>query len=72
VTDITSSSSSLLERSVYCRERVSNAGVSLPELFAHQIHGVDNTGNVKVWAAEAVLLYVLLSQQHYCDDFANK
>ncbi|CAN0588430.1 unnamed protein product, partial [Ectocarpus sp. 12 AP-2014] len=36
--------------------------VTLDQLFAHRLHGVDNTGNVRVWPAEHVLLHVLLSR----------
>jgi hypothetical protein len=64
------SSSSPLE--VFTRESPLNAGVKLSELFSHRLHGVDNTGNVKVWEAEAILSYVLLTQPEYFPEFHDK
>ena len=36
------------------------AKLSLAELASHQEHGVDNTGNVRVWPAEQIILHVVL------------
>lgn len=40
----------------------SRKSITLEQLFSHRVHGVDNTGNVKVWPAEQALLRVLLSR----------
>ncbi|CAM9622287.1 unnamed protein product [Chrysoparadoxa australica] len=37
--------------------------ISLEGIFSHKLHGVDNTGNVRVWAAEQVMLHTLLMEQ---------
>jgi len=42
------------------RERPEKKRLTLQELFSHQHHGVDNTGNIKVWFSEQVLLHCLL------------
>jgi hypothetical protein len=57
-------------RFVYCREKAKDAGIGVNQLLSHKLYGVDNTGNVKVWAAESMLLHVLLS--NYRDDFENR
>lgn len=41
-------------------ERDQDAKLSLDELTSHKEHGVDNTGNIRVWPAEQVLLHTLL------------
>jgi hypothetical protein len=57
---------------VFTREKTKDAGIGVTELLSHKLHGIDNTGNVKVWEAESILLYVLLTNPFYVDDFANK
>jgi hypothetical protein len=69
-THSSSSTSSPLE--VFTRESLPNAGIKLSDLFSHRLHGVDNTGNVKVWEAESILAYVLLTQPQSFDDFHDK
>ena len=39
-------------------------------MLSHKLYGVDNTGNVKVWAAESMLLHVLL--MNYSAEFENR
>lgn len=46
-------------RPLYTRE--AREGVSSSGLASHRLFGVDNTGNVRVWAAELLLLRWLLS-----------
>jgi hypothetical protein len=58
--------------SVFTRENLPDAGIKLNDLFSHRVHGVDNTGNVKVWEAESILTYVLLTQPEYFQDFHDK
>jgi predicted nicotinamide N-methyase len=33
--------------------------IRVADVLCHRMHGVDNTGNVRIWAAEGVLLHVL-------------
>ena len=48
---------------IYTREKGSNAGITTKELLSHQEYGIDNTGNVRVWPAEHVLLHSLLCNE---------
>lgn len=59
-------------KSVYTREHPPDEGIKFADLFSHRLHGVDNTGNVKVWEAESVLAYILLTQPEYYQDFNDK
>ena len=52
------------------REKARDAGLGINQLFSHKLHGVDNTGNIKVWAAEPMLLHVIL--KNYRQDFENR
>jgi hypothetical protein len=52
------------------REKAKDAGIGINQLLSHKLHGVDNTGNVKVWAAESMLLHVLLN--NYRIEFENR
>lgn len=45
---------------VYTRENNESAKVDIKGLTSHKLYGIDNTGNVCVWAAESMLLYTLL------------
>ena len=47
---------------VYTRESAPKRRVTSAELLSHRLHGVDNTGNVRVWFSEHVLLHTLLEQ----------
>lgn len=56
---------------VYTRESAPKRRISKPELLSHRLHGVDNTGNVRVWFSEHVLLHVMLDQHlHECENQA--
>ena len=45
---------------VYTREHVRDRKITAADLQSHLHHGVDNTGNTRVWDAESVLLHTLL------------
>jgi len=45
---------------LYTRENNETAKVDIKGLTSHKLHGIDNTGNVCVWASESMLLYTLL------------
>lgn len=47
---------------VYTRESAPKRRVTSEELLSHRLHGVDNTGNVRVWFSEHVLLHTMLEQ----------
>lgn len=57
---------------VYTREKTKDAGIGVTELLSHKLHGIDNTGNVKVWEAESILVHLLLSNPFFAADFADK
>jgi hypothetical protein len=46
---------------VYTRERSAAAKVTRSGLLSHRLVGVDNTGNVRVWSAEPLLMRTLLA-----------
>ncbi len=73
-TPITPDGSSIEESDnlIFTRERVPDAGVGVADLFSHRIHGIDNTGNIKVWEAESILSYILLTQPEYFIDFQDR
>ena len=49
--------------SVVVRRRKPGQKPSLRGVFSHQHCGVDNTGNVRVWAAEEVLVHMLCCEE---------
>eukprot|EP00605_Chrysophyceae_sp_TOSAG23-4_P002553 GSChrysophyteH1.ASY1.ANO1.2818.1 assembled CDS len=44
---------------VRTREQPKNAGAGVKGLLSNQLHGIDNTGNIRVWVAETLLLHTL-------------
>lgn len=51
------------EYALYAREKPAGDGVSLSGLLSNRLHGIDNTGNVCVWASESILFYTMLENQ---------
>jgi hypothetical protein len=51
-----------VQQSIIVRRRKAGQKPSLREIFSHQHCGVDNTGNVRVWAAEEVMAVHYLAQ----------
>ena len=47
---------------LYSREQPPHAGVGAKGLLSNELHGLDNTGNVRVWLAETLMLHMLLEQ----------
>jgi len=45
---------------VFTRERKLGQKLSLKELVSHKEHGVDNTGNTRLWDSSSTLLYSML------------
>ena len=60
-----SSANSSSANSIITREKPEDASVSINGLLSNKKHGIDNTGNVRVWTSELLLLYILLQQQHH-------
>ena len=46
--------------SIYTREKPLSSAPSLADLLSNKTHGVDNTGNIRVWPAENILLHCFL------------
>jgi len=44
------------------REHPTDTGAGIKGLLSHERHGLDNTGNVRVWLAETLLLHVFLER----------
>lgn len=51
------------ECALLSREKPVGDGVSLNGLLSNRLHGIDNTGNVCVWASESILFYTILENQ---------
>ena len=45
---------------IYTREKRTDVGVGIKGILSNKLHGIDNTGNVRVWPAESILLHILL------------
>jgi len=45
---------------IYTREKRTDAGVGIKGILSNKLHGIDNTGNVRVWPAESILLHTLV------------
>ena len=50
--------------SIITREKPDDATVSISGLLSDKKYGVDNTGNVRVWTSEILLLYILLQPKY--------
>ena len=56
------SSTSFPDLHLVSREKPADIGVGARGLLSNELHGLDNTGNVRVWLAETMLLHTLLSR----------
>lgn len=57
---------------VITREKSEDISVGIAGLISNINHGIDNTGNIKVWTSELLLLYVLLDQMNQDGDSFKK
>ena len=48
---------------LYTREKPQHEGVKAEGILSNKLHGIDNTGNVCVWASESVLLHTILNSE---------
>jgi hypothetical protein len=56
---------------VYTREKREDVSAGVKGIFSHKLYdGIDNTGNIRVWDAENVMLYILLTS--YAEDFCER
>ena len=53
---------------IITREKNEDASVGISGLLSNKMHGIDNTGNVKVWTSELLLLYILLEKMNQDGD----
>ena len=59
------------QNKIVTREKPKNAGVSANGLLSNKLHGLDNTGNVRVWTAESLLLKVLCTENRFCESLCG-
>jgi len=45
---------------IYTREGIPDRKLTIKDITSHEDYGVDNTGNIRIWDSESILLYTLL------------